>query len=676
MLKGLHFMAWYRDMWNYHPSLPMKNMQMIEDIVDMRANILIWSCLGSGAIGLPYLDKEANSVVDPRMRFYGFLNDKEFCAECAKRGVTAFAVLWKAQLWEFAAEFNDDETELLAFNILRDTSENKKYLGMSELSTNKYPALFDPIEKYFPEGLLDYKGNKVVDFLEEFKTLTLEGKDIFSLWLMVPEHDQKCYTPCCWKESYHTYLKRNVEMMIDAGCGGLFMDEYDVQYFVTKNAGCFCRECVDKFNEYLKEKKITLPADVESPDTFNYKEYLLAKGYRDSDLNAQNGTARWEIPLFRHYIDMQLASIAYVIAEISSHAKTYARKTQGRDLPVTSNLYQCNPVSWDCKKHLDILSGERTFIELRQDGWYKFAFGWLNGKESCFAEDPNEYVRSLVEDIRNGINDRFILLMMEPLAHGFHIAFPYGSWLQNQEKDALWPDLRLLRKMGKWLDDNENLFPKKPIADIAVVYNLHSAYESYYFMGEIYESFFGFIQELSKRHVLYNVLYESPDEPLDAGRLEGYSKVIVPDAYMMGEDAVAALNDFAKGGGELITYARKPESLNAHKSFEKDERLKLVDYLKSSDKGIVEADGNELYGIGVHESRNGCVVHFVNYNFNEDTHKIDNIPEIKLKINFDAEKMRLHSFPENHDAEAELKGSEVTLRNAGIYTVLEFITER
>ena len=109
MHKGLYFMGWYRDMWNYHPSLPLKNMQMVEDITDIHANMLIWSCLGSGAIGLPYLDKEANDDTAPRLRLYGFMNDKEFCAECKKRGVKVFAVLWKAQLWEFGAEFNEDE---------------------------------------------------------------------------------------------------------------------------------------------------------------------------------------------------------------------------------------------------------------------------------------------------------------------------------------------------------------------------------------------------------------------------------------------------------------------------------------------------------------------------------------------------------------------------------------
>ena len=147
-------------MWYYHPSLPMKNMQMVEDIMDIHGNMLVWSCMGSGAIGLPYLDKEANDKVPPRLRLYGFMNDKEFCTELKKRGVKVFSVLWKAQLWEFGAEFNEDESELLSLNILRGASDNHKYVGMSELSTNKYPKIFDPIEKYFPDGLYNYFGEK------------------------------------------------------------------------------------------------------------------------------------------------------------------------------------------------------------------------------------------------------------------------------------------------------------------------------------------------------------------------------------------------------------------------------------------------------------------------------------------------------------------------------------
>ncbi len=695
MLRGLYFMGWYRDMWNYHPSLPMKNMHMIEDIEAIKANTLIWSCLGSGAIGLPYLDKEANEAIPPRLRLYGFINDKEFCNECAKRGIDVFSVLWKAQLWEFGAEFNEDESELLSLNILRGASENKKYVGMSELSTNKYPKLFDPIEKYFPDGLLDYKGNKVGDFLEEFKAVSLEGRNILSAWLMAPEHDHKCYSPCSYKESYLNYMKRDVEMMSDAGAGGLHIDEYDTQKHVLQNAGCFCGECMDKFRAYIVKNNIKMPEDVKDSSTFDYRQYLLGRGYKDKDLVACNGNARWTIPLYRDFTNMQMDSIEWVVGELSRHIREYSLRTRGREMKVTANLFQCYPYSWKSKKHLDILAGEKTKIELRQDAWYKYAFGWLNGKESCFVEDPNQYVRDMIEDIKNNIQDRFIVFALEPLAHGFHISFPYGSWLQNQVKDAFWPDLRVLKQLGGWLDENESLFPKNPVADVAVIYDVLSAYENMltepeddtkveveFTDGEElgrqgafakdgnFNNFFELIKAMSKKNILYNVLYESPDEPLTASRLEAYKKVIVPDAFLMDAQTVKVILDYAKAGGEVITFARANDGFNSHKHFNAEDMYRLVNEL-AGEKGIISACDCEKMGMAVHKKDDGYVMHIVNYNYNQDTHRIDPV-DVTFELGFNAENIKVKSFPENSPVSAEIKSNNLTLKNAGIYTIVEF----
>lgn len=701
MHKGLYFMGWYRDMWNYHPSLPLKNIQMVEDITDIHANMLIWSCLGSGAIGLPYLDKEANDDTAPRLRLYGFMNDKEFCAECKKRGVKVFAVLWKAQLWEFGAEFNEDESKLLSLNLLRGASQNHKYVGMSELSQNKYPKLFDPIEKYFPNGLYNYFGEKVGDFLEEFKSTSLEGRNILSNWLMAPGHDHKCYSPCCNKDSFLTYMKRNVEMMIDAGAGGLHIDEYDTQKHVTSNAGCFCRECVAKFRVYLKEHKIALPEDAGDIDAFDYREYLLKKGYTDENLLAFNGNDRWEIPLYRHFYDMQMASIEWVVREVSQHAKAYCKKVRNEEFPVTANLFQCFPIGDSCKKYLDILAGEKTDLRMRQDGWYRFAHGWLNGKDCCFVEDPNQYIRDINEDIKNGINDRFILFALEPFAHGFHVAFPYGSWLQNQVKDAFWPDLRVLRKLGPWLDEKEVLFGKKHVADIGIVYDSASAYENavsepaaggtmtYNKVEKVslkgveelgkqgafsnqgnFGCFFHLIQELSNRHVLYNVLFESGDEPLTAQRLEGYRTIVVPDAFLMNEKTAAVLNDFADRGGQVISLERHIPALKVGKAYTTENVSELVERL-TDEKPFIDAPESLDYGIDLRETSNGYALHIVNYHYNEQTHRIDPLPALTFGLKIPASGVKAHCFPENPEIGVELKDGKLTVRNAGIYTVLE-----
>lgn len=247
---------------------------------------------------------------------------------------------------------------------------------------------------------------------------------------------------------------------------------------------------------------------------------------------------------------------------------------------------------------------------MRQDGWYRFAHGWLNGKDCCFVEDPNQYIRDINEDIKNGINDRFILFVLEPFAHGFHVAFPYGSWLQNQVKDAFWPDLRVLRKLGPWLDEKEALFGKKHVADLGIVYDSASAYENavsepaaggtmtYNKVEKVslkgveelgkqgafsnqgnFGCFFNLIQELSNRHVLYNVLFESEDEPLTAQRLEGYRTIVVPDAFLMNEKTAEVLNNFVRCGGQVISLERHIPALKAGKAYTADNVSELVERL-------------------------------------------------------------------------------------------------
>jgi len=697
MLRGLYFMGWYRDMWNYHPSLPMKNMHMIEDIEAIKANTLIWSCLGSGAIGLPYLDREANDPVPPRLRLYGFLNDREFCQECAKRGIEVFSVLWKAQLWEFGAELNDDESELLSLNILRGASKNRKYVGMHELSTNAYPKIFSPMAKFFPDGLKDYKGDTVGDFLDEFKAVSLEGRNILSAWLMAPGHDHKCYSPCSNKESYLRYMKRDVEMMCDAGAGGLHIDEYDTQRHILQNAGCFCGECMHKFRIYVRANGIRLPPDGGDPASFDYRKYLLSKGYKDKDLVAANGNDRWAIPLFRDFTDMQMQSIEWVVGELSRHIRQYSTRSRGKAMRVTANLFQCYPHAWTCKKHLDILAGEKTKIELRQDGWYKFAFGWLNGKDSCFVEDPNQYVRDMLDDIKDNIHDRFILFALEPMAHGIHLTFPYGSWLQNQVKDAFWPDLRILKQLGSWLSERESLFPRNPAAETAVVYDTLSAYENMltepddktkeiveFAQGEElgrqgafsrdggFLSFFKLVQMLSDENILYNVLFESPDEPLSAARLAPYKMVIVPDAFKMDDQTAETIGSFGRADGHVITIARRVAGLSSFRNYADADMGRLVAEL-ARNKGLISAHDSRDIGIAVHRREDRILLHVVNYNYNPGTHRIDPVDAV-FDIAFESKGINVHSFPENGTASVSLKKRRLTGNGLGIYTIVEFET--
>ena len=109
MQRGVYFDAWFPRQHCYHPSLPPRRLRMVDDLVDYRATVLVWAALGGGSLSLPYLEQEAFGEVDARSRFYGFVNDSEFIAECHKHGIKVFGIVFEAQGWEFPVELNEAE---------------------------------------------------------------------------------------------------------------------------------------------------------------------------------------------------------------------------------------------------------------------------------------------------------------------------------------------------------------------------------------------------------------------------------------------------------------------------------------------------------------------------------------------------------------------------------------
>jgi len=108
MERGIYFDGWYKHNHCYHPSLPIRTRQMLEDLEYYHGTSLVWAGMGGGSISLPYLEQEAFGDVEPRLRFYGAMNDKEFVEECTKRGIRLYGIVFEVQGWEFPAVFDEN----------------------------------------------------------------------------------------------------------------------------------------------------------------------------------------------------------------------------------------------------------------------------------------------------------------------------------------------------------------------------------------------------------------------------------------------------------------------------------------------------------------------------------------------------------------------------------------
>jgi hypothetical protein len=668
----MQFMAWPRDTWNYHPSLPVKRLQDIDAITAVGGNVLVWSCLGSGAIGLPYLDREAFEPLPGRLRLYGHLNDAEFCAECARRGILVFGMVWKAQLWEFPAEFSDDESELLALNITRGVGK-PGWLGMRELSQHRYPKLYRPMSDFFPDGLVNSDGETVIDYLDEFKTVTLDGADIVSRWLLAPGHEHRCYMPCGNDPTYIAYLKREIELIIDAGAGGVFVDEPNTQQMAMRSGGCFCKDCVKGFRQYLREHP-SPETDGLDLDSFDYGEYLRGLGYHDANLLDSAGEKRWSVPLLRQFALYNHAGADKNMAELAAFVHQCSLEKRGHRAPVAANLYNALPEYSALRKHLDLVAGEKSGLERRQDGWYRFALAFENGRPGCWVQDPNQYILDIVEDIKNGQSDAYLLFRLEPLAQGVNMAAPYGAWLINLVKESMYSDMRVETKLGTWLTEHEGLLAADPAGDTAIVFDERAAFEAHEFHSDrpfepaAFPTFHTLCQHLCEQGVLYRVIYVSSDDPLSTEQLKGIRRLLLPDCLGLAVADVGAIERWMAGGGEARAVGQQPAWLVASECYSSPEDPRLLAWVRQGNQLITCEDSR---GIGFQLHRNGpdYVLHLVNYNLNEQTRKIDAVPEVRFELGWCPESVRACSFPEP-GALVEIDGSSLTARGVGIYTVI------
>lgn len=155
--------------------------------------------------------------------------------------------------------------------------------------------------------------------------VTLEGKPIFSRWLMVGGHRHYCYSPCGNKPAYREYLRKEVEIMIDAGAPVVHIDEFDAQLLAAMSGGCFCKDCLRLFREYLREH----PTDETrglNLERFDYRTFLRKKGYTDKELTDPDLDKRLAVPLWPSFVRFHIASIEPGVIDIANHVRAYSRK--------------------------------------------------------------------------------------------------------------------------------------------------------------------------------------------------------------------------------------------------------------------------------------------------------------------------------------------------------------
>jgi hypothetical protein len=626
MERGVYFDAWFPRQHCYHPSLPPRRLKMVDDLVDYRATALVWSALGGGSLSLPYLEQEAFGEVDPRFRFYGFVNDAEFIAACRQRGIKVFGIVFEVQGWEFPARLNEAEDRVLALNEL--DGEPNATLGLREFGLNRYPKLWKPPEAY---------GLPAVDFIEECVCRDIHGEPLHARWVEVPDNPQQCFLMDRNNPVWREYLKAIIRIQIDAGVDGIQLDEAETPLTAMQYGGCFCRTCMDGFAEHVG---------------LHYGEWLLEQGIE----RLAPG-----VPLFDEYLRFQNGQITRYFGELADYAREYAA-SRGREVLVSGNFFNLNDGYFPLEPKVDVVITEMRNTTYRQPDWYRYVAGFAGRKPVIVVENPyGGVVPELIEALGRGrAYDRFRMSLYEAAALGVNMSVPYGSWMGSVIEDAFYAPHELCVEIQTFLADNERAFARETYSEVGVVYSVRSHSQAI----SRRDAFADNRTNLSDADV--EVPFLDACEALTAAR-QPYDVVFFGDGELRPDEPVdlSQYRTLVAAGCDDLTEAQRAQ-LDAFDG-------QIVEMPDLSDPQVTTAGEADL-ALCIHRIERGAAVHLIRYDYDQAADRVPPLERLELAIRLPERFAHAQALSPAGDLRADLTVSGQThnlfLTNVPLYGVV------
>lgn len=573
MERPVYMYAWLPGRPNCHPVHTLKNIGMVEDMVRSHATMLCWSMMGSGAISLPFLEQQIYGELPPQLRFHGYLNEYEFNKKCLEEGIIPYAVIYEAQSWEFPVELNETKTRIHKINMDVDSkSQNPGEYGLREFTQNTYP-LFNgrTFEDYFPDGIKNSDGKYVTDLYDECCCRDMYGNPTHSHWVEVRGLPQTCRGTCRNNPVWREYLKKQINILVDAGAKAIQLDETETPLTSLGYGGCFCKDCMKQFRTFLQKEKEEgkLPADMQDLDLdiFDYGEFLRDHGFKWDE-------KKYSLPFFNEYWKFQIKALNLHFQELVNYARSYGKKTRGYGIRISANFTNMFLLYYPSLKYTDCCTTELRRTVFKRHNWFRLAAGYSEDKPVIIAESPyDEFIPNFVKLIHKGkADDYYRVFMMEAAINGLSMAMPYGAWMGNGTYDSFDAPYQVREEVQDFLKDNDQYFSKKSGAKVLVLYSSFANIKRDYMSGAgehlVYDApedlysykvryddgydlpFYSITQDLVDSKIPFDVKVmgdgEIVEDTLNSKMLDGYQMIVLPDGEGITESQKNIILRYAK----------------------------------------------------------------------------------------------------------------------------------
>ena len=330
MQRGVYFDAWFPRQHCYHPSLPPRRLRMVDDLVDYRATLLVWAAMGGGSLSLPYLEQEAFGDVGARSRFYGFVNDSEFIAECHKHGIKVFGIVFEAQGWEFPVELNEAEDR--CWRSTSCAARAPRLDGAPGVLPEPLPEAVEAVRALLPRWARQQRRRAGHRPDRGVLSRDIHQEPCHAQWVECPDREHRCYYMDRNNPVWREYLKAVIRIQIDAGVDGIQLDEAELPIGAMQYGACFCKDCMKGSAPTCRPGR-RRAAGARGVDlaAFHYGELAAERGLRLQGRPASHPAVRRLLPLPVH-------GDRAILRELADYARAYGRSRAARcSSPATSS---------------------------------------------------------------------------------------------------------------------------------------------------------------------------------------------------------------------------------------------------------------------------------------------------------------------------------------------------
>jgi predicted RNA-binding protein associated with RNAse of E/G family len=503
-----------------------KDKKIVEEIKKLSIDALTWSCLGSGVISLYDLECEINGK---RIWDIEGISDKEFIEECKSSGIKVFGVIFTGQGYEIGIKTDEKEEKIIEFGRC---DKNKKFWGLEEFYKNRYPKLFKGYKHYFKED------KKITSFLKETACRTINNELSRCYWTQELEkyYDIKTYLMCKNSPHWKNYLKKIIEMQIDAGVSGILFDETASPYEAGILAG-FCKYCIKNFRNFLIEKY------GNKYKNFDYRKFLKKRGHSFGTQLNNFRNAKYGVD----FLLFQKKAIRENLKELVEHTKNYAREKR-RDILITGNFGELLPYYFHLSSLVDIFNLELVFKippEERNTASLKLAKKLAKDKPVTLV--PSIFNSAYLRNKNKAVElEKYFISECASSLTNYQI--PYSCFTIEGE-GSYYPDVESLKTYQEFIAKNQDLFVD--VKEFSSVYLLFSYY-SYFFTfnwlkykGDHFNSFSGCEKLLSEFHIPYEVILFGDNEYLEEiPDIEEEKPLFIPGVEYLSDAQIEFLKNY------------------------------------------------------------------------------------------------------------------------------------